>query len=87
MRFFRGTISLVVFLTLAGAALAASERDHDTCFKSSGDDAIAACTRVIQDRSESAARRASAYTNRGVEYRTKGDLDRPPLIGPSGMLV
>jgi tetratricopeptide (TPR) repeat protein len=64
------------FVFVAGAALAASQRDIDTCFKSSGDEAIAACTRVIQDRGERASNRASAYTNRGVEYRTKGDLDR-----------
>jgi len=70
-----GSFVLFVFLTCAGATQAASQRDHDACAKSSRDEAISACTRVIQDRSEDAGRRAAAYNNRGTAYLSS-DIDR-----------
>lgn len=76
MRFIRGIFAFGLFVFLASAAQAASQRDLDDCVNQSGDIAIAACTRFIQDRSESAIRRAVAYASRGVEYRAKRDLDR-----------
>jgi tetratricopeptide (TPR) repeat protein len=50
--------------------------DVATCKDASGDAAIAACTRVSRDRGASTRIRAAALSNRGVEYKAKGDLDR-----------
>jgi tetratricopeptide (TPR) repeat protein len=60
-----------VLLAFAGVAPAAAE-DSDTCFKSTGDEAIAACTRQIKRNPKD----ATAYYNRGVEYDEKKDYDR-----------
>ena len=70
-----GSLALLVLLSCAGAAMAASQGDHDACAKSSGDETISACTRVIEDRGEDAGRRAAAYYNRGSAH-LKGDADR-----------
>ena len=66
---------IAAVLAVAGSVLAspAIADDAATCNKASGDDAIAACTRVIQNRGTSAEGRAIAYYNRGIEYRAKGD--------------
>ena len=71
-----GSLALFVFLSFAGAAQAASQQDRDDCDKASGDKAIAACTRVVQDQGESAKARATAYFSRGVRYQHNGDNDR-----------
>lgn len=57
-------------------AQAASEDDYRACYDGKGDAAIAACGRIINDQKETAAHRARAYNNRGVEYRAKGNGDR-----------
>ena len=75
MRLVQGLVAFGLFVAIAGAA-AASQRDREACHDESGDKAIAACNRVIQDRSESAKSRAIAYTSRGFEYHHKGDYDR-----------
>ena len=71
-----GSLALLVLLSCAGAAMAASQGDHDACDKSSGDATISACTRVIEDRGEDARRRAAAYYNRGSPH-LKGDPTGP----------
>src|SRR5262252_945743 len=60
--------------TLATAPVGAD--DADTCAKASGDVAIAACTRVVALGRYSGNNLATLYSNRGVEYAKKGDLDR-----------
>src|SRR5262249_53722668 len=55
--------------TTAGADLQTGEDE-------SGDVAIAACTRVIASGRYSGNNLATLYSNRGVEYAKKGDLDR-----------
>lgn len=76
MRFVQGIVAFGLSVFIAGAALAASQRDRDDCYKLNGDPAITACTRIIQDRSESAKERADAYANRCFEYIAKRDPDR-----------
>lgn len=68
--------SLGLFL-IAPSAMAASQADRDDC-KQSGDQdrRIAGCTRVLQDRSEPAAERATAHNNRGQAFQAKGDSER-----------
>jgi len=66
---------ITVPLLIAGSAFGASQKDRDDC-NGSGDQAIAACTEVINDSGESAGDRAVAYYNRGNAHADKGDLDR-----------
>jgi tetratricopeptide (TPR) repeat protein len=63
-------------LLFAAPASAASKQDHSECHRGSGDVAIAACTRVVNDRNESRKNRAIAYNNRGIARHNKGDLER-----------
>ena len=78
MRFWMLLVAAAASLMLAGpvSVSPALADDENTCFKTSGDEAIAACTRVIQDRGKSAKSHEDAYVNRGVEYNNKGDYDR-----------
>ena len=78
MRFWMLLVGAAASLMLAGpvSVSPALADDVNTCFKASGDEAIAACTRVIQDRGKSAKTHEDAYVNRGVEYDNKGDYDR-----------
>jgi tetratricopeptide (TPR) repeat protein len=50
--------------------------DWETCAKAAGDEAIAACTRAIKSGTYNGKTLALAYSNRGVEWRAKGDLAR-----------
>jgi tetratricopeptide (TPR) repeat protein len=75
MRVLGGVISFFVFV-VAGAALAASQSDRAACADASGDDAIAACTRLMQDRGEPAPLRAAAHYNRGLMHYKGKDYDR-----------
>jgi tetratricopeptide (TPR) repeat protein len=71
--------ALLTSVTLLGAfapAFGASQKDHDDCIKDSGDQAIAGCTSIINDGSESVPNRFAAYSNRGVKWVAKGDIDR-----------
>src|SRR5215467_305007 len=68
-----------VLLCMAAALLAfdfasapALADDNETCHKGTGEDSIAACSRLIQRN----PRNAVAYNNRGIEYNHKGDYDR-----------
>jgi tetratricopeptide (TPR) repeat protein len=62
-------------LATATAAPALAD-DWDICAKSSGDEAIAACTRAIKSGTYNGKTLALAYSNRGVEWRAKGELTR-----------
>jgi len=66
-------IVAVALLTSSGTADA---NDQDTCFKESGDIAIAACTRAITAGNLSGHTLAVTYDNRGEEYKDKRDYDR-----------
>jgi tetratricopeptide (TPR) repeat protein len=55
---------------------AAAAADAETCDKDKGDEAIAACTRVIENPSTTPSNRVIAYYNRGYEYDEKEDYDR-----------
>jgi len=63
-------------LVLASPAWAASQRDRHDCEANDPDRSIAACTRILQGRGETAQNRAKAYYNRGNAWRGKGEYDR-----------
>src|ERR1700736_2539625 len=65
------TIDLIL---VAVFAMPAAANDQNTCAKASGDEAIAACSRVIGSGVKGADA-SRAFLNRGVEYVAKGDLD------------
>jgi tetratricopeptide (TPR) repeat protein len=60
-------------LVTAGAAAA---DDVDTCYNESGDDAIAACARIITARHANRRDIKTAYVNRGQKYYMARDYDR-----------
>jgi tetratricopeptide (TPR) repeat protein len=64
--------AFVAASVFAGSAIA---DDAQTCEKASGDVAIAACTRSIESGQFTGHNLAVDYSNRGVEYKTKGDYD------------
>ena len=76
----------VIFLLLCACAAAAAlspvaatagpNEDSQTCSKSSGDTAIAACTRALATGRWKPHDRALILENRGIEYAAKGELDR-----------
>ena len=66
-----GTAAL--FMVMAPAA-AASQADWDACRGNDPDQSVAACTRIIQGRGETAKDSAIAH-QRGLAYRNKGDFD------------
>src|SRR5262245_4339818 len=61
-----------VFLVLCIAGRPAAADDADTCKSGSGDEAIAACSRVIEHDPGA----ISAYVARGVAWYHKGEHDR-----------
>jgi Flp pilus assembly protein TadD len=73
-----GTIMYRIALRVAAVALAlmavmpAFADDRSKCDNDSGDEAIAACSRLIAKN----PRDSKAFNNRGIEYRKKGDVDR-----------
>ena len=76
MRISMMLVPITAVLALAGSVLVSPAIADDTCQRASGDEAIAACTRIIQNHETSTKYRAAAYYNRGVLYRDKGDHDR-----------
>jgi tetratricopeptide (TPR) repeat protein len=66
---------LIGLLMLLASVAPASADDRMTCERSSGDSAIAACTRAIASGTFDGLELAKLYTNRGVELKQKGDLD------------
>ena len=63
--------ALLIAVTSATPALA---DDWETCAKGAGDDAISACTRAIKSGTYNGRTLALAYSNRGVEWKAKGEL-------------
>ena len=63
-------LTLALFLLLGATATALADAGED-CDKGSGDIAIRGCTELIRRN----PRNASAYYNRGFEYKAKGDVD------------
>lgn len=70
-----GLISLGLVLAISPAA-ARGDRDKSTCVRASGDEKIAACSRVIDrgDR-ESREEQSGAYVARALAYSVRGDYD------------
>ena len=69
-------VPIAAALLAAATAVPALADDWDTCAKASGDDAIAACSRAIKSGTYNGKTLALAYSNRGVEWRAKGELAR-----------
>jgi hypothetical protein len=70
---FRAVLCVAAALLTFGIATApAVADDRATCDKAFGDDAIAACSRLLQRNPNNAI----AYSNRGLAYNLKGDYDR-----------
>ena len=65
----------LAFVTFVGLTPVLAD-DFETCAKSSGDLAIAACTRAIASSSYKGRDLAALHTNRGVEWHNKGENDR-----------
>jgi tetratricopeptide (TPR) repeat protein len=76
MRIFRALVGTAALFALTAPAAAASQADWDACKGGDPDRSIVACTRIVQDPSETANRLANAHYNRGIAYKDKGDLDR-----------
>ena len=77
MRFVVALVGLSALFAVAGAAVSwAVADDAYTCMRRTGDEQIAACTRVIQSGRWSGQGLARVYARRGIAYRAKGDLDR-----------
>ena len=53
-----------------------SDRDYKACAESSDDPAIAACDRAIACGKFDGDRLSELHNNRGVEYKSKHELDR-----------
>src|SRR3954470_2992670 len=68
------TLRLAATLLATTFALPAFADDWETCAKGAGDEALAACTRAIKSGTYNGKTLALAYSNRGVEWKAKGDL-------------
>ena len=76
------TVFVAAVLISNGALInQAAADDFEACAKDSGDLAITACTRVIKSGNYTGRVLALAYSNRGVEWKGKGQLDRQVLQG------
>src|SRR3954447_18848156 len=62
--------ALLIATIFAAPALA---DDWETCAKAAGDEALAACTRAIKSGTYNGKTLALAYSNRGVEWKAKGE--------------
>src|SRR5947207_7661953 len=63
--------ALLIATTFAQPVLA---DDWETCARGAGDDAITACSRAIKSGTYNGRTLALAYSNRGVEWKAKGEL-------------
>jgi tetratricopeptide (TPR) repeat protein len=61
---------------LTAPAAAAPQHDWDDCRARDPDRAVAACTRILQGRGETALKRAEAYNARANAFAHKGEYDR-----------
>jgi lipoprotein NlpI len=69
-------IGTAALFAVAAPAAAASRADWDACKGDDPDRSIAACTRIIQGRGETAKDSAVAHHERGLSYKSKGNFDR-----------
>src|SRR5262245_38197752 len=76
MRILTLLIGTAALFAIAAPAEAASRADWDACKGEDPDRSIAACTRIIQGRGETAKDSAIAHHERGLSYKSKGDFDR-----------
>ncbi len=67
--------AIVLFSSLLAAQNNGWNDDAQKCLDSSGDDAIAACTRAIGSGQLSQENLATTYYNRGYEYKAKDEYD------------
>jgi tetratricopeptide (TPR) repeat protein len=74
--FRQGLIAVLCVATAVMLAGPAAADDRDTCFKESGDVAIAACTRAIVSGNYRGKDLSELYVARCAEYNGKGDSDR-----------
>jgi tetratricopeptide (TPR) repeat protein len=69
-------LAVGVLIALSAATFAATDQDYTDCQQTQNvDRGIAACTRILNDPSESAADRAAMYVRRGFDYLSKNDFD------------
>jgi tetratricopeptide (TPR) repeat protein len=76
MRILSVIVATAALFAVAAPAAAASRADWDACKGDDPDRSIAACTRIIQGRGETAKDSAIAHHERALSYKSKGDLDR-----------
>jgi clan AA aspartic protease (TIGR02281 family) len=69
-------VGLSFGMVLAAPALGANGKDWDDCQSKEPAVAIAACSIIIADESESPQNRADAYAYRAVQYLARGSFDR-----------
>lgn len=69
-------IVLAVALLVLGAEAARADGDFKTCASGPPDYAIMACTNLIEGGKLDSRQQAIAYTNRGVDFRNRGGLNR-----------
>jgi tetratricopeptide (TPR) repeat protein len=71
-------VSVVAPFLVAGPILVsqAVADDADTCTRGSGEERIAACTRLINSDRFHGHNQAVSYNDRGTAYLAKGDYDR-----------
>lgn len=72
----RALAALAMGLFLAAGGFPAAAQDAEVCAKSSGDEAIRACTRAIDSGRSKGEALATLYYNRGWEYDEKREYER-----------
>src|ERR1700754_3203916 len=70
----RRLLAFASFLNVIALSAPALADDWETCAKAAGDDSIAACTRAIKSGTYAGRTLALAYSNRGVEWKAKGEI-------------
>jgi lipoprotein NlpI len=76
MRILSVLVATAALFAATAPAAGASRADWDACKGDDPDRSIAACTRIIQGRGETAKDSAIAHHERGLSYKSKGDFGR-----------
>ncbi len=66
----------IMIVTVFAVCRPAAADDRETCKNSSGEVAIDACSSAIKSKKFKGSTLSLLYTNRGVEYVVKEDIDR-----------
>jgi tetratricopeptide (TPR) repeat protein len=69
-------VAAIALLFTATPLLAANLKDSQECAGNDPDQVIAACTRIIQDKQDSADNHGVGYSNRAGAFQLKGEIDR-----------